>query len=204
MSDVLHPRNWRLHAEITLARLGLWLPLSGLVSLASLALWLAVIPTLQREVITKQQQLDILLSSPRVTSTINAPSLDTGAGNLQAFETMLLDNARQAETLKSLFSLARQQGLSVAQANYRNTLHPKNYYHTTQITLPLRGSYTSIRRFSMEALIKHPYCSIEEIAFKREGIGSDEVEAKLRMTLWLKPLSNTTQAHLPTSGGKRS
>lgn len=202
MNGVLHLLRWRLYAEITMARFGFWLPLTGLVFLAGLVMWLSVIPSLQREVAIKQQQLDSLHATQRVTPSVSASALDTNADNLASFEATLLDNTRQAETLKSLFSLANKQGLSVAQANYRNTQHPRNYYLTTQITLPLRGSYKAIRHFSMEALIQHPYCSIEEIAFKREGIGTDEVEAKLRMTLWLKPWSYNAKAS--PSGGERS
>lgn len=193
MNGVLHLHRWRLHAEIAMARFGFWLPLSGLTLLVNLFLWLLVVPSFQKEITTQHQRLTALQALGQVTPAAEASPPDANVRNLALFEATLTDHTRQATILQSLFAMAKKQGLSVAQATYKNTHHPKNYYNTTQITLPLRGSYGAIRRFSMEALTKLPYCSIEEIAFKREGIGTDQVEAQLRMTLWLKPMSPITK-----------
>lgn len=194
-------RHLRLEAEIAVERFGLWLPLAGLLLAVGLLLWLLVIPSLQVEIMLQKEQLAILKAAKRLTQPTITTLPDKNSQNLAFFEQTLALQKEQPATIHSLFTMARKQGLTLDQAKYKNSHHPQSYYDTTQITLPLQGSYSAIRHFSLAVLGALPFCSIDEMAFEREIIGTDQVDAQLRLTLWLRPMSSE-HTQTPSSIGE--
>ena len=54
------------------------------------------------------------------------------------------------------------------------------------LNLPVKGSYGAIWQFALGALRAIPFASLDDIGFRRDSIGDPVVEARLRLTLYLK------------------
>ena len=58
---------------------------------------------------------------------------------------------------------------------------------TLQMIVPVKGRYPDVRRWIEEILATQPYTALNELGFKREEIGINQIEARVRLTLWLRP-----------------
>jgi hypothetical protein len=58
--------------------------------------------------------------------------------------------------------------------------------YTYQVNLPVKGSYAAIWQFAMAALRTIPFASLDEITFHRDAIGDATVDARLKLTLYLR------------------
>ena len=105
--------------------------------------------------------------------------------NLLAFYAALGEQRYAEQQVKTLFALAAKSGLSLSQGEYKSAPVAAARLHTYQITLPVKGSYKAIWQFSLAALRAMPFAALDDISFKRETIGDANVEARLRLTLYL-------------------
>ncbi len=121
-------------------------------------------------------------SVPAVQVAQPAPSVD----NLDAFYAALGPRRYAEQQLRTLFGLAAKNGLALSQGEYK-TAYDRNARVTTyQVNLPVKGSYGAIWQFAMGALREIPFASLDDISFRRDGIQDPTVEARLRLTLYLK------------------
>lgn len=90
-----------------------------------------------------------------------------------------------SEWLDKLYAAAAVQQLVLEQGEYRITPSKNGKLARYQITLPVKGNYLQIRKFVAKALNDVPIAALEEISFKREAIGSTEVETRIKLTLFL-------------------
>jgi hypothetical protein len=110
------------------------------------------------------------------------PSADQ---NLAHFYGALGQRQGVERRLKTLFALAEKNGLVLRQGEYRSNYDRTAKVHTYQINLPVTGRYGAIWQFAFDALRALPHASLDDIAFRRDAIGDEHVEARLRMTLYL-------------------
>jgi Tfp pilus assembly protein PilO len=54
-----------------------------------------------------------------------------------------------------------------------------------QVTLPLKGNYRQIRGFIGDVLREVPASSLDDISFKREAIGSQVLDTRVKLTLFV-------------------
>lgn len=105
--------------------------------------------------------------------------------SIDAFYKALGERRYAEQQVRTLFGLADKAGLVLAQGEYR-VAHDRNArVHTYQVTLPVRGPYKAVWGFAMSALASIPFASLDEISFKRESVGEADVDARLRLTLYL-------------------
>jgi hypothetical protein len=104
---------------------------------------------------------------------------------LAAFYDTLGDKRYAEQQLKTLFAIAGKTGLALNQAEYRALSDKTSRITAYQITLPVKGSYEAIRQFCEQSLLAIPFASLDEIGFKRDAIGNNTLEAKLRIVLYL-------------------
>ena len=90
-----------------------------------------------------------------------------------------------SEWLNKLYAAAAAQQLLLEQGEYRITPSKNGKLARYQITLPVKGNYLQIRQFVAQALNDVPIAALDEISFKREAIGATEVEARIKLTLFL-------------------
>lgn len=87
--------------------------------------------------------------------------------------------------LDELYAAAAAQDLILARGEYRMTADHSGKLARYQITLPVQGSYLQIRRFVAQALTDVPVASLDDISFKRETIATTQLEATIKLTLFL-------------------
>jgi hypothetical protein len=106
--------------------------------------------------------------------------------NLAAFYGALGGRQGAEQHVKTLFGLAAKSGLVLRQGDYKQGYDRNAHVYTYQVNLPVKGSYASIWQFAMAALRAIPFASLDEISFHRDAIGDATVEARLRLTLYLR------------------
>jgi type VI protein secretion system component VasK len=111
-----------------------------------------------------------------------AQSLDP----LDAFYAALGPRRYAGQQVKTLFALAAKNGLSLSQGEYKSGYDSNARVSTYQVNLPVKGSYAAIWQFALGALSAIPFASLDDISFRRDGIQDPTVEARLRLTLYLK------------------
>ncbi|ALK96366.1 hypothetical protein AB595_05530 [Massilia sp. WF1] len=105
---------------------------------------------------------------------------------LDAFYAALGSRRYAEQQVRTLFALAAKNGLSLSQGEYKTGYDRNARVATYQVNLPVKGSYGAIWQFAMGALRAIPFASLDDIGFRRDTIGDPVVEARLRLTLYLK------------------
>lgn len=109
--------------------------------------------------------------------------------SLNTFYQFLPAEQQANALLSQLLQIAEQHGLLPEKVDYALQRETAAHFARYQLNLPLRGSYRDIRRFLAQALNSNPALALNELNLKRiedgSNNGQDEVEAKLRLTLYL-------------------
>ena len=106
--------------------------------------------------------------------------------NLDAFYGALGERQAAEQQVRTLFGLAAKSGLVLRQGEYKPGYDRNAHVATYQVDLPVKGSYQAIWQFAMAALRAIPFASLDDISFRRDAIGDASVEARLRLTLYLR------------------
>ncbi|MES2741050.1 MAG: hypothetical protein V4754_08855 [Pseudomonadota bacterium] len=120
----------------------------------------------------------LVLAAPKPAST--------PAQNLALFYDVLGEQRYAEQQVGTLFALAAKAGLSLSRGEYKAAYDQAGRVHTYQVLLPVKGPYQSIWQFSLQALRAVPFASLDEINFKRDAINDTALEARLRLTFYLK------------------
>ena len=115
-----------------------------------------------------------------------APAPVQAPDNLAAFYGALGARGSAEQQVKTLFGLAAKSGLVLRQGEYKPGYDRNAHVYTYQVNLPVKGSYAAIWQFAMAALRTIPFASLDEITFRRDAIGDATVEARLKLTLYLR------------------
>lgn len=115
-----------------------------------------------------------------------APPPAQGADALDTFYAALGPRRYAEQQVRTLFTLAAKNGLSLSQGEYKTGYDRNARLSTYQVNLPVKGSYGAIWQFALGALRAIPFASLDDISFRREAIGDPAVEARVRLTLYLK------------------
>jgi len=87
--------------------------------------------------------------------------------------------------LEKLVVLAESRGLHLDQAEYQATPDKVGKLVRFQMTLPLKGEYSQIRNFLAAMPNELPVMALETVQFERQSIADPEVQARLRLVLYL-------------------
>lgn len=157
---------------------------AGTVALA-LALMVAFLLMLRAQVDLDEQyaQARRQAALPPAPGVV-APPPPSADQNLAHFYASLGERGKVERQLKTLFALAEKNGLALRQGEYRGSQDRAGRFFTYQITLPVTGRYGAIWQFAFDALRALPHASLDDVAFRRDAIGNEAVEARLRLTLY--------------------
>jgi hypothetical protein len=129
----------------------------------------------------------------RATTDAGAPAVQPDvqpalqpADPLDAFYETLGPRRYAEQQVRTLFALAAKNGLSLSQGEYKSAYDRNARLTTYQVNLPVKGSYGAIWTFALGTLRTIPFASLDDIGFRRDSIGDPTVEARLRLTLYLK------------------
>ncbi|TFW28406.1 hypothetical protein [Massilia horti] len=162
-----------------------WSPVAAgaallLVLAIALLLWLVQ----ARDLLARQHDLARRMAALPPPVVKAAPPA-TANQNLAAFYDALGERRYAEQQVRSLFGLASKAGLVLHDGEYKMGYDRNARVYTYQVNLPLKGSYRALWQFAMDALLAIPFASLDEISFRRDAIGEANVEARMRLTLYL-------------------
>lgn len=123
---------------------------------------------------------------PLASTLVAPPAAPSANENLSLFYATLGEKRHAEQQVKMLFDLAAKSGLALNQGEYKFGFDKASGVTTYQIALPVKGTYTNIWQFALETLATVPFAALDEVSFRRETIADPTVEARLRITLYLK------------------
>ncbi|WP_338758443.1 hypothetical protein [Massilia sp. METH4] len=147
---------------------------------AGLGTWAWLLP--QRAAL----QEELARPLPTAASLAEAPPPPSANENLSLFYATLGEKHHAEQQVKTLFDLAGKAGLTLNHGEYKFAHDKASGVTTYQITLPVKGAYRNIWQFALEALAALPFAALDEVSFRRDTIADPVVEARLRITLFLK------------------
>lgn len=178
----------RLNAEINLHRHGPWWLLLALAFCLLLGLSLILMPALQSELAAKQTALHELQPRAATGGAQPAASPESASGrHYRAFRQTLAEENQVLTTIKAVLDSAASHGLSSTRAEYLRGRDLRAQAETLQMTVPVHGRYADVRRWIEELLATQTFLAVNELSFKRDEIGLNEIEARVRLTIWHHP-----------------
>ena len=176
-----------------------WITRLGFIELMCLAtcasaflLYTAVLPYVAAVVENRTELVEGLTKATERNRVATVPrSYDDE--RLSRFYDILAEREYAEQQVKTMFAAAAKAGISLSEADYSLAPSASGHYSTYQITVPVRGTYASIREFAQQLLLSMPFASLDQIEFKRDAISNRTLQGKLRITLYLKGQSQTSQ-----------
>ena len=110
----------------------------------------------------------------------------TPAEQLAEFYRIFPNEKKLLPWLEKVFAVAQSQGISLDQGEYRVTRDRVGRLVRFQMTLPIRSSYPQIRNFLNSLRAEIPIASMEHLQFERQKVNDPEVEAKIRLALYVE------------------
>ena len=86
--------------------------------------------------------------------------------------------------LGRLIDLATKQDVKLPNGDYRLVPGKDGLFDRYVLTLPVKGSYQSIRKYVAAVRVEFPDIAVDDLSLRRENIGSSEVDAQLRFVLF--------------------
>jgi len=108
------------------------------------------------------------------------------AAQLAEFYRIFPNEKNLVPWLKKVFDLAERQGISLDQGEYKVIRDKVGKLERFQMTLPIRGGYPQIRKYLGSLSAEIPVLSMEHLQFERQKVNDAEVEAKIRLALYLE------------------
>ncbi|WP_205802464.1 hypothetical protein [Burkholderia sp. Ac-20365] len=156
--------------------------------LASAAvLWLGVLPGMSARVAAETRSVSRLRAVPVPKPVVPASVL--AAGRLADFYAGLGDSAHTGEIVMRLFDAAAAAGVTLDKAEYKPGHDASGRFDTYTIAMPIKGDYARLRQFSEKVLVMVPYAALDDMRFKRSSANDPGVEANLRFTVFLRPVT---------------
>lgn len=155
-----------------------------LLTLALVEFFSITLPT-QDSVADLEIQAQRLRESPRNGREIKRQADTSPAAQIAAFERFLPPAKDINRVVGELLAAAEAEGLVLERGDYRLADETGLDVQRYQITLPVKGSYASIRLFVRRALRDIPSLSLDGIALQRQSVGETAIDAQIRMSIFL-------------------
>jgi hypothetical protein len=176
-----------LRLRLALARVGAGPLLAGALLVAAALLWLGLVPGMSARVADETRSVARLRTMPVPKPVVPAPVL--AAARLADFYDRLGDSAHTGEIVMHLFEAAAAAGVTLDKAEYKPGHDTPGRFDTYTMVLPVKGDYTRLRQFSGKVLAAVPYAALDDMRFKRNSANDADVEANLRFTAFLRPVT---------------
>jgi len=187
---------------LALGRSGTGALTAGALLLAAILLWTLVLPGISARVDGRERALAHARSMPAPKLFVSAPAI--ASQRLNAFYSSLGDGAHTEEIVSQLFEAAAQTGVVLDKAEYKPAHDVAGRFDTYTIVMPVKGDYSSLRRFSAIVLANVPYTALDDMRFKRNSASDQAIEANLRFTAFLRtatwePVAERALISMPVS-----
>ncbi len=179
---IVMPRDALAHLRYQLHRHG-WPAVAGLVlAVCAMALQLLGVQPLRAR--TGELTAAQAIARP---AALQAPSPEAIQDRqLAGFYARLPAATGALETVAAIHAAASANGVTLAHGEYRLARDGKAPVWRYQISLPARASYPHLRAWLDDTLNAVPAASLDEISLRREDSTGDSVEARVRLTLYMR------------------
>jgi len=156
------------------------------VLVACAGFWVSALAPAQEELAAQR------LAAERLRSRVPYRPVSTSgrADDMRRFHGLFPPAERLTDQLQQVHRLARATGLELAQGEYRLERPPQGLW-AYRVTLPVRGTYPQLRGFVGALLADMRTASIEGLRFERKKAAEAQLDAQLRITLYLRPPTET-------------
>jgi hypothetical protein len=172
-----HPRRLWLawHARKYLALAG-WTGFAGLLVMLALAwFWIS-------QSSSKANDIAAPVSAVASRDKLAVPQ---SADQLAAFYGRFPQDDARIELVDRLFQAAASHDISLEQGDYRLLHEPNERMTRYELVLPVKGSYSQIRKFVAQVLQDVPTMALDSISLGRQKSSDSLVDAELRFTLYM-------------------
>lgn len=104
---------------------------------------------------------------------------------LGAFYAFFPPSTQLSAQMRKVYQAAQAQAVALEQGEYRASRDSVGRLVRYQISLPMKGSYTQVRKFVSAVLVEVPQLSLESIQFERQAVGDPKVQARVRLVMFL-------------------
>lgn len=101
-----------------------------------------------------------------------------------SFYKLLPSEQSAVKLLRKIYQSANKESLSLTQGEYKFTREKAGHLGSYQIILPVKGDYIQVRKFIAKVMNALPTAALDGVSFKRETIGSSELETKIQFTIF--------------------
>lgn len=124
----------------------------------------------------------VILEKGAHTALLDRPS---PAEELIMFQQALPKVTAIPDQLELIVSVAQKQHIALDQAEYRLVSLPNSRLIQYEVTLPLHGSYSQIKKFITASLYKVPTMSLDAISLQRQKVNEGIINARVNFTFYL-------------------
>ena len=121
-------------------------------------------------------------AAARLALTAGGDSLKT---RHDAFNALLVPRSEATRQIEALFAQAARGKLALARAEYKWAQVPDGGFRTLEVVLPLKAPYPQVRQFVDRLLASLPAAALLEAGFRRDGVASSSLDARLRIMVYL-------------------
>lgn len=146
------------------------------------AFYLGAVKPAETEVVAQREAAQRLKSrSPRVVVTA-----EHRRENLRRFFGLFPSTESIPAELEKLWGGATKHQIALQQSEFR--LESDNSgLSRYRVTLPVKASYVQLRQFINFILQETPTISIDDLRFERKKVEESQLDAQIRLTLYLRP-----------------
>lgn len=173
-----------------------WLRILGIPGMLAVGILAGIPPFYFSAIGPAQERLDVarrsvFFANEEILRAGKSPNTgrDTPAGQLAEFYRAFPAERYSPQWLGKLAVLAEKNGLNLNVGEYKATRDKVGRLVRFEMTLPVRGQYSQIRRFLSALPAETPIIALENVQFSRQNIADSTVEAQIRLALYLEQAS---------------
>ena len=180
---VLPRVGWRVHAA------GRSIGMPGYISLGLLLVtvlfYFAAVRPLEGEFAALRNSvaaLELRQSMPQETAQSQQSD---PVRQLQEFYKFFPQAGQVSDDLAKLHAVAATHRVQLQQGNYRMVEDRRGKLLMYEISLPVKGEYSQLRKFMSQALTDIPHLGLDSVLFQRQKVGETMLESQIKFTLYL-------------------
>lgn len=127
------------------------------------------------------EHLRVRIATRRVVDSNQEP-----AAQLAEFYRFFPESTVMTDVLGQIYAAAAQENLILEHGDYQFVPAQEGKLLRYNLTLPIKGPYTKLRRFIAKVLQDNPSLALEGVSFSRQAVMEIGVSAQVRMTLFLR------------------
>ena len=174
------------HARRQVEALG-WAGAAGIALVVfAIALRFSGLSALEGDLAELGREAERLHVRHQLSLTLPVRPRSTPADQLETFYEFFPAVGTLRQSLLLVYGAAEKHQIALELGTYKLVQEKGRRLARYQIMLPVGGSYEQIRGFMAAVLNEVPSAAIEDIAMQRETIGSDALDASIRLSLFVR------------------